>query len=138
MHEGPQAQLRFAVTPDRAEAVTVDHARSDGAAATGSDYTATSGTLSFAAGETAKTVSVPVLDESDFPSSTRGRRRMVYRLRPDPCGGRQETSVPNRRVGVTPILFLFLVGLVAMAWVGARGAAAGRPALESLQARPSA
>ena len=38
-------------------------ARTWGATA-GSDYTATSGTLSFAAGETEKTVSVPVIDDS--------------------------------------------------------------------------
>ena len=44
----------------------------------------------------------------------------------------------SQRVGVTPILFLFLVGLVGMAWVDARGATAGRPAPESLPARPSA
>ena len=44
----------------------------------------------------------------------------------------------SQRVGVTPILFLFLVGLVAMAWVDARGATAGRAAPGSLPARPSA
>ena len=44
----------------------------------------------------------------------------------------------SQRVGVTPILFLFLVGLVAMAWVDARGATAGRAAPGSLPAPPSA
>ena len=44
----------------------------------------------------------------------------------------------SQRVGVTPILFLFLVGLVAMVWVDARGATAGRAAPGSLPARPSA
>ena len=42
---------------------------SDGTATAGSDYTATSGTLTFAAGETAKTVSVPVLDDAHDQSS---------------------------------------------------------------------
>ena len=41
-----------------------DYATEDGTAAAGADYTATSGTLTFAAGETAKTVSVPVLDDA--------------------------------------------------------------------------
>ena len=36
-----------------------------GTATAGSDYTAVSGTLTFAAGETEKTVSVPVLDDAD-------------------------------------------------------------------------
>ena len=64
--EGPSAALAFAVTLGRAAtgAVSVQYATADGSATAGSDYTATSGTLSFAAGETAKTVSVPVIDDS--------------------------------------------------------------------------
>ena len=65
VQEGPNATLAFAVTLSRAPSgtVTVDYATADGTATSGSDYTATSGTLSFAAGETEKTVSVPVLDD---------------------------------------------------------------------------
>ena len=45
--------------------VTVDYATSDGTATAGVDYTATSSTLSFAAGETAqKTITVAVLDDA--------------------------------------------------------------------------
>ena len=64
--EGPGAVLDFAVTLDRERhaAVTVDYATSDETATAGSDYTATSGTLTFGAGETSKTVSVPVADDS--------------------------------------------------------------------------
>ena len=60
------ASLAFAVTLSRARqgATTVDYATSDGTATAGSDYTATSGTLTFAAGETQKTVSVPVLNDA--------------------------------------------------------------------------
>ena len=66
MQEAANATLAFAVTLSRAPSgtVTVDYATSDGTAAAGSDYTATSGTLTFAAGETAKTVSVAVLDDA--------------------------------------------------------------------------
>ncbi|MGB7326276.1 MAG: Calx-beta domain-containing protein [Rubripirellula sp.] len=46
-------------------AITVDFATADGSATAGSDYTATSGTLSFADGETSKTVTVPILDDAD-------------------------------------------------------------------------
>ena len=65
VEEAAGATVDFAVTLSRASAsrVTVDYATSDGTAAAGSDYTATSGTLTFAAGETEKTVSVPVLDD---------------------------------------------------------------------------
>ena len=65
VQEGPNATLDFVVTLSRArhEATTVDYATSDGTATAGSDYTADSGTLSFAIGETEKTVSVTVLDD---------------------------------------------------------------------------
>ena len=64
--EAEDASLDFTVTLSRRRgaAVTVDYATSDGTATAGLDYTATSGTLSFAAGETGKTVSVPVLDDA--------------------------------------------------------------------------
>ena len=63
--EGTDDTLDFAVTlaPARTVAVTVEYATADGTATAGSDYTATSGTLTFAAGETQKTVAVPVLDD---------------------------------------------------------------------------
>ena len=71
VEEAANATLAFAVTLGRAPSgtVTVDYATSDGTAAAGSDYTATSGTLTFAAGETGKTVSVPVLDDAHAEGS---------------------------------------------------------------------
>src|SRR5262249_36379119 len=49
--------------------VTVQYATADGTASAGSDYQATSGTLTFAPGETSKTIAVSVIgdiiDESD-------------------------------------------------------------------------
>ena len=64
--EAPGAVLAFAVTLSRAASgtVTVDYATADGTATAGADYTATSDTLTFAPGETEKTVSVPVLDDA--------------------------------------------------------------------------
>ena len=66
VREDPQALLSFEVSLDRAAAVTVtvDYATSDGTATAGADYTETSGMLSFTAGETAQTVSVPVIDDA--------------------------------------------------------------------------
>ena len=64
--EGPGATLDFAVTLSRAASapVTVRYATRDGTAKKGKDYSKAKGTLSFAAGETAKTVSVALLDDA--------------------------------------------------------------------------
>ena len=64
--EGEDPSLDFVVTlaPAAAWTVRVDYATRDGTARAGSDYTATSGTLTFQAGDTAKTVSVPVTDDA--------------------------------------------------------------------------
>ena len=60
------ATLDFAVTLSRAvsERVTVAYDTADGTATAGKDYTAADGTLTFAAGQTRKTVSVAVLDDA--------------------------------------------------------------------------
>ena len=77
VREGPGSVLAFEVTLDRARSqpVTVDYATVQGtgagAATEGSDYTRTSGTLTFAPGDTEETVSVPALaDEHDESSET--------------------------------------------------------------------
>ena len=66
VQEGPDAEMAFAVrlNPAMPGAVTVDYATADGTATAGEDYTAASGTLTFAAGDTEKTVSVAVLDDA--------------------------------------------------------------------------
>ena len=58
--------LEFRVTLSRArtEATAVDYATSDVTATAGEDYTETAGTLTFDAGVTERTVSVPVLDDT--------------------------------------------------------------------------
>ncbi|MEA3207025.1 MAG: hypothetical protein QOE70_82 [Chthoniobacter sp.] len=49
--------------------VTVNYATANGTATTGSDYTAATGTLTFAPGVTSLTVSVPILDDAVFENS---------------------------------------------------------------------
>ena len=52
-----------------ATAATVNFATSNGTATAGSDYTSTSGTLSFAAGETQKTFNVTIIDDNTLESN---------------------------------------------------------------------
>ena len=64
--EGSDETIDFAVTLSREAhaSVTVEYTTADGSATAGEDYTRASGTLSFAPGETEKTVAVPVLDDA--------------------------------------------------------------------------
>ena len=61
--EDDVGELSFVVTLDAADslATTVDYATTDASATAGSDYTGTSGSLTFAAGDVTKTIAVPVL-----------------------------------------------------------------------------
>ena len=61
------ATLDFVVTldPVATATVTVDYATSDGTAVAGTDYTATSGTLTFEVGESTKTIAVPLIDDTE-------------------------------------------------------------------------
>lgn len=62
---------RFTVTlsAPSTQPVTVDYATSDGTATSGSDYEGASGTLTFAAGETSKTIEVRVLGDVNAESN---------------------------------------------------------------------
>jgi hypothetical protein len=62
---GPTTTATFTVTLSRAVpiATSVDYATADGTAAAPGDFVAGSGTLAFAAGETVKTVTVPVVGD---------------------------------------------------------------------------
>ena len=64
--EGEDETIDFAVSLSRAASATVEvsYATADGSATAGEDYTRSGGMLRFAPGETAKTVSVPVLDDA--------------------------------------------------------------------------
>ena len=58
--------LDFIVTlnPASDDGVSVDYTTANGTATAGEDYTATSGTITFTAGETTKTIQVPVSDDT--------------------------------------------------------------------------
>ena len=85
VEEAADAKLAFAVTLDRPRhaPLTVDYATGDVTATAGEDYTAASGTLTFAAGETVKTVEVAVLDDAH----DEGTETMTFALS-NPVGAR--------------------------------------------------
>lgn len=68
---GGSNKLQFAVTLDKAAtgAINIAYATSNGTAIAGTDYTETSGTVSFSSGDTTKTIEVPVIGNEDVQAS---------------------------------------------------------------------
>src|SRR6185369_16276478 len=58
------ATVTVARTGGSMGSVSVNYATSDGTATVGSDYTAASGTLTFADGEMSKTFTIPIIDDT--------------------------------------------------------------------------
>ena len=63
--EGASLEFNVSLGHVSSRTVSVAYATSDGTATSGSDYTATSGALTFSAGDTSQTVQVAVLTDSD-------------------------------------------------------------------------
>ena len=87
--------LTVELDPASAGTVTVDFATSDETALAGVDYTATSGTLTFAASETSKTISVPILDGSNYETL---RKRFKVTL--SNATGATLPAVPDAQVNI--------------------------------------
>ncbi|ELR73782.1 hypothetical protein C900_01392 [Fulvivirga imtechensis AK7] len=63
------ASFTVSLSASSSSTVTVDYATANGTATSGSDYTATSGTLTFLAGETSKTIDVPILEDALYENN---------------------------------------------------------------------
>ncbi len=100
------ATTTFTVTLSQAstQTVTVQYATANGTATAGSDYTATSGTLTFTAGQTSKTVTVSVtgdlLDESDetFVMNLSGATNAVLAPSQGTCTIVDDDATPSLRI----------------------------------------
>jgi hypothetical protein len=69
--EGGSLAFQVTLSNPSSQTVTVQYATANGTATAGSDYTAAGGTLTFAPGETSKTVSVATLEDNiDEPAET--------------------------------------------------------------------
>ena len=70
-NEGKALDFVASVSPSSGRTISVNYATADGTAAAGRDYHAGQGTLTFAPGETSRTVSVTTLDDAlDEPAET--------------------------------------------------------------------
>ena len=65
------AVFTVTLTPASSQTVTVNYATADQSAQAGTDYTSTQGTLTFAPGETTKTITVPVFGDNALESNER-------------------------------------------------------------------
>ena len=101
--EGTDSHLNYVVTltPPATETTTVDYATNaqHSTATAGSDYTATSGTLTFAVGESSKLIQVPIMDDMVDDSGELVALRLtnpsgVTRLVRDPTG----FTIPDRHL----------------------------------------
>ena len=124
--EGSGATLDFEVTLNRAlnETVTVGYRTANGSASAGADYTSTSGTLTFAAQETSKTVSVPVLDDEH----DEGSETLTFRLQsPAPARVKLADAEATGTINNTDAM--------PKAWLARFGRTVGEQAMEAVEAR---
>jgi len=63
---GGSVTVNVALSSAQQVPITVSYSTIDGAAVAGIDYSAVSGSLTFAAGVTSQTISVPIIDKGDF------------------------------------------------------------------------
>ena len=104
-------EASLTLTVQRTGAVTVDYATTDGTASERSDYTTALGTLRFAAGESAKTITLLVNEDSKaegnetfnrtLSNPTGGRRSRAWR-RPPPSPSRTTRPSPPPTPSTTP------------------------------------
>ena len=66
---GGQVAIQVTLSSPAAFSITVNYATSDGTAVAGSDYTAASGTLTFAPGETSQPIIIAITNDNAFESS---------------------------------------------------------------------
>ncbi len=67
--DGTSLNLTVRRTGNITTAFSVNYATESGTATTGSDFTSTSGTLNFASGETSKTITIPINNDSEVEAN---------------------------------------------------------------------
>ena len=121
VREAEGAALAFRVTLDTAQSSTVSvrYATSDGTATAGADYEAASGVVRFAPGETAKTVSVAVLNDAHDEGSETLTLALSRPFGAELADGTATGTIVN-------------TGPIPTAWIARFGRTVGLQALEAI------
>ena len=122
---GGDARLRGLGERSRNEATSVEYATSDGTARADEDYTGVSGTLTFAANETSRTVSVTVLDDAHDEGEETLTLRLSNASGSGVADGEATGTIENR--DRLPRALLARFGRTAAVHVVEHGAGAGLP-----------
>ncbi len=127
VREAEGAALSFRVTLDTAQSSTVSarYATSDGTAVAGADYEAASGVVRFAPGETAKTVSVAVLNDAHDEGSETLTLALSRPFGAELADGTATGTIVN-------------TGSIPKAWIARFGRTVGLQALEAIGDRVGA
>ena len=134
--EAAGAELAFTVTLDRSRSqrpqsglLQVKYATRDGTATAGEDYTATSGAVSFAPGETEKVVKVAVLDDNHDEASETMELVLSYIESPSGVTQLRDTVGTGTITNTDPI---------PAAWLGRFGRTVADQALDAVSDRIAA
>lgn len=84
--------------------LSVDYSTIDGTAIAGQDYTAVSGTLNFTAGETSKTIQIPILDDATTEQSENFTVALSNTASPETVGAPATVLVTVLDHSTTPVL----------------------------------
>jgi parallel beta-helix repeat protein len=92
--------------------LSVDYSTTDGTAIAGQDYTSTSGTLNFTAGETSKTIQIPILDDATTEPTETFTVSLRNPTSPETVGAPSTVFVTVLDHGTAPALTISAVTVV--------------------------
>jgi len=92
--------------------LSVDYSTTDGTAIAGQDYTAASGTLNFTAGETTKTIQIPILDDATTETNETFTVALRNNTSPETVGAPSTVFVTLLDRATTPVLTISPISFV--------------------------
>src|SRR5688572_30515648 len=92
--------------------LTVDYSTTDGTAIAGQDYTSASGTLNFTAGETSKTIQIPIIDDTTTETNESFTVALRNNTSPETVGAPSTVFVTVQDLTATPLISIANVSVV--------------------------